>query len=283
VTTATRTTWLGPPPAPPARRIASLVPSLTEAAFMIGAGDRLVARTDFCTHPQDRLGGIEAVGGTKDPDVGRILALAPDLVLANREENTRSRIERLAETIPVWLTDPRAPEDAPALWRELGAVTGRAEHGAALATAVEAELDASHAWRAGRADGPRFLYLVWKDPWMVAGHDTYISRLLETAGLRNALPPGFDRFPRLATAALGALPADVHLFSSEPFGFELPRDLAGLGAGHRPIAAGVYRIASGALALGVDARPLSWYPSLTAAGLRAARELRDRLDGLART
>jgi len=226
------------------------VPSLTDAAFALGVGDRVVGRTEFCVRPRGDVERVEQVGGTKNPDVEHVRALAPDVILANREENTKHRVEALAEDFPVWLTDPRGPDDVPDLWRELGHITAR--DGDAFARACEEELAAARAAAPERR--PTFLYYVWKGPWIVAGHDTYISALLEAAGWRNALPAEKTRFPRLGSEDIAVLGCDLHMLSSEPYAFkiaEAPAQPARL----------------------VDGEVLSWYPSLTVEGLRYARKL----------
>lgn len=263
--------WLGPAFEPPARRLVSLVPSLTHGVFELGAGEIVVGRTEYCIRPVARVAGVPVVGGTKNPDVAAVLALHPDLVLANREENTRRRVERIAEGAPVLLTDPRGPEAVPGLWRALGIVCGRPEAGERHAAEVESELERCRQEPSGAA--PRFVYWIWRDPWMAAGPDTYISRLLETAGWRNAVPGGADRYPRLEPSSVHDLGVGVLLFSSEPYGFQLPRDLDAFPPPAHPLE-GRWKLGSGAVAVEVDGQLFSWYPSLTAAGLRTARELR---------
>lgn len=273
---ASRSTWLGPVVRRrPVRRIVSLVPSLTHGMFELGQGDLVVGRTEFCTRPADRVASIPVIGGTKNPDVAAVLALAPDLVLASREENTRRRVERIAERAPVLLADPRGPADVPALWRELGRVFGRVEAGEHLAAGVKAELERCR--EEAPSFAPRFVYWIWRDPWMAAGPDTYISRLLEAAGWRNAVAAGADRYPRLDHSSIPDLDAEALLFSSEPYAFQLPRDLDAFQVPARSVDGG-WELASGVVALAVDGQLFSWYPSLTAAGLRTARELRLALE-----
>lgn len=301
--TSGRTRHLGPTFRPPARRVVSLVPSLTEALFVLGAGDLLVGRTDFCVRPVVGVDGVATVGGTKNPDVAAILALAPDLVLANREENTRARIEQLAATLPVLLTDPHTPTDVPTLWLELGAATGRSDRAASCAAEVEAALTAvagaSESAPAAATPGgdpadaardlvtgtrpmhgeaarrPRFVAWIWRDPWMAAGPDTYLSALLAASGWDNAVPRADARYPRLEPAAAAHLGADVNLFLSEPYDFALPRDLDAF-APATPAGPDGWQLASGALAWKVDGERLAWYPAQTAAGLRYAAALRAR-------
>ncbi len=265
-----RSAWLGPALRRPVRRVVSLVPSLTDAVFALGAGEILVGRTDFCVRPRGEVEGVPAVGGTKNPDVARVLALAPDLVLANREENTRRRVERIAATVPVLLTDPASPHDVPPLWRELGDALDRAGGAVELAAECERTLDDAAAASSRSGVRPRFLYWVWRDPWMAAGHGTYISALLVAAGWCNALPAEKTRYPKVDPAEAAELAADALLLPSEPYAFRVPEDADALwtaagAAGSRPPA------------LAVDGERLSWYPSLTAAGLRHAAALRRAL------
>jgi len=262
--------WLGPDFLGPAQRVVSLVPSLTHAVFELGAGDTMVGRTDFCVRPEPEVDAVTAVGGTKNPDVDRVLELAPDLVLANREENTRRRVERIAERVPVLLTEPRGPDDAPPLWRELGLAVGRGGAGDVLAREVELEL--ARCGTLSKGGGPSFVYWVWRAPWMAAGRDTYISELLTTAGWHNAVPEEGTRYPKLEPPQALALEPDVLLFSSEPYDFDLPRDLDVFCDAPKRRNGG-WSLDGSTVALAVDGQRLSWYPSLTAAGLRLAREL----------
>ena len=274
--TSSHSEWLGKNFLPPAERIVSLVPSLTEAVFMLDAGNQLAGRTEFCVRPADGVRGLPTIGGTKNPDIEMIRSLSPDLILANREENTKEHVTSLAKNFPVLLTDPHGPEDVPALWMELGAITGQSEKARARAD----EVLSTHALiRLERLypneKPPHFIYFVWKNPWIAAGHDTYISNMLAAAGFQNALPPERARFPKLAEKEILPIDADVHFYSSEPFPFVLPKDLLiSPGTQPRPIPGG-FLVHNGILALGIDAEPLSWYPSQTAAGLRYAARLYD--------
>lgn len=250
-------------PSPP-QRIVSLVPSLTEAVFALGAGDRLVGRTEWCVRPTGQVEAVPTIGGTKNPDVARIInELRPDLILASREENTEKKVTALAASAPVLLTDVLGPRDVPPLWRMLGAALG-GEAGA-LAETFAREVEAALAATLTPAPGSTFLYFIWREPWMVAGHDTYIGRLLETAGLRHALPATaeFARYPRLTDDQLAALAAttDLFLFSTEPYSFRLPEHLP-------PVLAAAWHEGRAQL---VDGEKLSWYPCQTLAGLRLAQ------------
>src|SRR5882724_10512737 len=125
--------------AAPPGRIVSLVPSLTELLFALGAGDAVVAATRYCTEPPQRVATVVKVGGTKNPDLAAISALRPDLVIMNAEENRRDDFEALAARgLTVYVTEPKTVDDGARLIRRLGALVGCGEAGARLASAQEA-------------------------------------------------------------------------------------------------------------------------------------------------
>jgi ABC-type Fe3+-hydroxamate transport system substrate-binding protein len=269
-----RTSWLGPVLDRPAEKIVSLVPSLTDAVFQVGAGSLLVARTKWCVRPEGPVESIETIGGTKDPDLERIEQLAPDVILANREENTKARILQLAERFPIWLTDPQSPEDVPSLWEELGRIAGAEKLGGRLARRVEQAIEEARIFKSGRSDPfLRFIYYVWKDPWMAAGHGTYISNLLEASGFRNGLGADRIRFPKLKDEELLSGQIDLHFFPDEPYRFDLPRDLAGLWTERASRSPHAWVLQGKSHAMAVDGELLSWYPSRTEEGLRCTCRL----------
>jgi len=224
----------------PVVRAVSLVPSITETLFALEAGDCLVGRTRYCIHPDPDVRAIERIGGTKDPDVARIVALAPDLVLANREENLAPHIAELrAAGIPVHVSEPRTPDDALALVAFLGMAFERIEEAAAIVYQGELVLHELGEAASERAaiDGLRLIprgklratALVWREPWMVAGGDTYIGGVLEALGFANAFGKR-DRYPRVSVEELVAARPDVVLLPSEPYEFDEDdaAELAGL-------------------------------------------------------
>ncbi len=205
---------LGPPP--PARpvRIVSLVPSLTEALATLGLDDETVGITRFCVHPADWKGRKAIVGGTKGTDPARVLALAPDLVVANREENDRDPVEAIAAAgVPVWGSDIATVVDTSAALRDLGRVTGRADGGERLAREVEAAFDAL-----ARPAPVRAAYLIWRDPWMTVGADTIIHDVMARGGLVNVFGDR-TRYPAVTAEELAEARPHAVLLSSEPFPF----------------------------------------------------------------
>ncbi|HTO70890.1 MAG TPA: helical backbone metal receptor [Myxococcota bacterium] len=203
-------------PAPP-RRIVSLVPSWTETLFALGAGDSVVGVTDFCVHPAARVAPLPHVGGTKNPDRRAIAALAPDLVLANKEENRERDVARLeAAGLRVFVTYARTVAGALGELRALGRIVGRTDTAESLAADVESRLAAPRT--AGAR--PRAAALVWRDPLMVVGGDTFAGDLLVQAGAEHvfASSPG-ARYPRIERVELEAAAPDVLLLPTEPYAF----------------------------------------------------------------
>lgn len=202
-------------PAQP-QRIISLCPSLTETLLHFGLGARIVGRTHFCIHPAEAVAGITAVGGTKNLKEERVIALQPDLVICEKEENTREMVDWLSSRYPTYVTDVRDIPSALDMMRRLGAVTDCAEQGTALAGQVEA----AFAGLPRFAGAPRVLYFIWRKPWMVAGQDTYIDALLTQLGLVNLARDFAGRYPSLEEVQLRGLTPDLVWLSSEPFPFK---------------------------------------------------------------
>ena len=201
-------------------RVVSLCPSLTELAFALERGPDLVGVTRFCVHPAEGVRAIEKVGGTKDPDVERIVALAPDVVLVNREENRIEDAEALrAAGLRVHDSMPRTVAETAEMVRSIGQALGRAELGDAIARDIETR--AEHArQRAAGAPSVRFAYLIWRKPWMSVSSDTFASALLELAGGENVFGDRPVRYPEVTAEALSAAEPELVLLSTEPFPFE---------------------------------------------------------------
>jgi ABC-type Fe3+-hydroxamate transport system substrate-binding protein len=207
------------PPRAPARLV-SLCPSLSESVVALGLGAQLVGRTKFCVYPAAELAGVEPLGGTKDPRLERLLALAPDLVLMNAEENRREDHAWLLERgVACHASFPKSPADAAALLRELGALLGAEAAAEPLASAIEAKLTELDQRRAADAAPRGFLGLIWRRPGMAFGPDSYASRLLEAAGGRNVLAAAEPRYPALEADQIRALDPERVLLLSEPFPF----------------------------------------------------------------
>jgi ABC-type Fe3+-hydroxamate transport system substrate-binding protein len=215
---------------PPPRRIVSLVPSTTETLFALGLGEALVGYTRFCVHPADKISPERWVGGTKNPKIERIAALRPDLIVANLEENRAEDVAALDKIAPVWVAYPRTTADAIADLRALGLLVGRATRAEELAAAIEREVALTRAF-AETVPPWRFAYLVWREPWMAAGTETFISDLLEQAGGLNLFA---GRYPEVHPQLVLACEPDLVLLPTEPYPFRESHRQELLDAGFRP-------------------------------------------------
>lgn len=199
------------PLAGPAARAVSLVPSLTEA-IAATCPERLAGATDWCTHPADL--DVTRVRGTKNPDRAAVVALGPDLVVANQEENRELDVRRLREAgVAVWVTRIESVPEALASMRRL------------LAEAFEVEtpswLDEAERLWGGPAPPAvaRVAVPVWRDPWMVVGRDTFTGDLLARLGLANAFADAAERYPTVEVGDLDGAGLDLVLLPDEPYVF----------------------------------------------------------------
>ncbi len=199
----------------PARRIVSLIPSITETLFALGCGDRVIGRTTWCIHPASGVATVPTVGGTKDPDVDRIRALAPDLILANKEENRLEDVARLRHLAPVHVSYPRTLDGLLDHLGELGVLLGERGRTDRLRDEIAEARVRFHA----HPRTPRLgcIYLIWRKPWMAASSDTFIDAMLEETGFQNVARSWGGRYPVIDLAR--AASADVVLLASEPFPF----------------------------------------------------------------
>ncbi len=245
------------------RRIVSLVPSLTEYLFAIGAGDRLVGVTDYCIEPAELVATLPKVRGTKNPDREMIRALQPDLLLASKEENRQRDITTFeTANIPVYVTDIRSV---------VGAVTQLG----VLATVLEAEaaavplLDAIRAALVEvrtRSLTRRTLTFIWRDPWMAVGGATYADDLLRLCGAENVALHLGGRYPRATLEEFMRLGPEVILLPDEPYRFT-EADRAAFAPFAKVPAAHAQRIHL------CDGMLLTWYGPRTVAALRLFQEL----------
>jgi len=206
-------------PARPPRRIVSLVPSLTEALFSLGLGERVVGVTEWCVHPAREVARLPKLGGTKTPDLDAILALAPDLVIANQEENRRRDVERLeAAGVHVWVTYPRTVREGAEVLAELAELGATPAVRAAVVAPVLAALEAAE--RARPPEPIPVFCPIWRDPWMTVGADTYAHDLIAVCGGRNVFGDRSDRrYPRVSIDEIVGASPEVVLLPDEPYAF----------------------------------------------------------------
>ena len=211
----------------PPRRIVSLVPSLTELLFELGAGDAMVGVTRYCTEPPHRVAAVAKVGGTKNPDLEAVAALRPDLVVMNAEENRREDFEALAARgLLVYVTEPKTVADGIRLIARLGALVGRGEVATRLAAAQQHAVDVVIARLRGAAP-VRYFCPIWRKPWMAFNADTYAHDVLALSGGANVMAAGAARYPEVTLDAIAAARPEVVLLPDEPYRFAA-RDLPAL-------------------------------------------------------
>ena len=234
-------------------RIVSLVPSLTELVWWLGLGDALRGRTRFCEEPAGEIEVVPTIGGTKNPDIEAIAAIAPDLVIANREENRREDVEALrAAGLNVLLTDPNSVEDALAMIAGLGEALGREAEAAGLVGEVR------EAVAEGSGERPTALFVpIWRNPPMGLAGDTYGNSVLEAAGARNVLADQ-TRYPEVTLDEVAALKPDAILLPDEPYRFN---------DGHIPEFSGIAPTAV------VDGKLLWWYGPRMPEAIRELRRI----------
>jgi ABC-type Fe3+-hydroxamate transport system substrate-binding protein len=198
------------------RTIVSTVPSQTEWLFDLGLGERVVGVTKFCIHPLEACRSKMQIGGTKQLKLDVIRQLKPDLIIANKEENTASDIEALQQQHAVWTSDIVRLQDSYEMMTQLGSVLQCKERAETMVSDIQ-EGFRSLPWR----KPVRALYLIWNDPWMTVGSSTFIHHMMEAAGFSNAADQLSDpRYPIVSAQDVMDLQPEVILLSSEPFPFD---------------------------------------------------------------
>jgi ABC-type Fe3+-hydroxamate transport system substrate-binding protein len=196
------------------KRIISTVPSQTELLFDLGLEDRVVGITKFCIHPSHWRRQKTIIGGTKNLNLERIKALEPDLIIANKEENTRDQIETLKEAYPTWISDIKTIEEASQMIMSVGQMTQTTGRATTLIDNIDQACRRADTKPKGSA-----LYLIWRRPWMGVGKDTFIHEMMKRNGYENALGSK-ERYPILSDEAISMLSPNHILLSSEPFPFK---------------------------------------------------------------
>lgn len=197
------------------QRIVSLCPSITEMLYHFGLEEKVVGRTRFCIHPKEKVKHALRVGGTKDIKLDRLFSLKPDLVIAEKEENIQEQIEEISRQCPVYVADVKGLESALEMMHGIGEACGKAAAGSKLAQ----EVSSAFSTLIPQPNKPRTAYFIWKDPWMLAGKDTYIQDLLARMGYVNVALDLDGRYPAIDEKQLIALAPEQVLLSSEPFPF----------------------------------------------------------------
>lgn len=191
-------------------RIISLVPSLTELLFDLELENEVVGITKFCIHPNNWFQNKTRVGGTKTVDVDKVRSLNPDLIIANKEENTKEDIELLKEIAPVWISDINSYEEAMVAIHEISRITAREQLGKSMLFQIEKGFhDLQKLEKLATV-----AYVIWNEPTYLAGQNTFINDMLEKCGFANSTNE--TRYPEFDSN----INPDYIFLSSEPFPFE---------------------------------------------------------------
>lgn len=198
------------------KRIVSLVPSQTEFLASLGLEEEVVGITKFCIHPEQWFRSKTRIGGTKNVNLDKVKSLQPDLIVANKEENTQKDIEALMEIAPVWISDIYTLDDAFEMMLSLGEICGKSELASEIAGKIRMQFEKFEAQLPAKIEGT-VVYLIWKNPYMAVGSSTFIDHLLTRCGFQNLLVDQ-SRYPSWNPISDQA--PDFIFLSSEPYPFK---------------------------------------------------------------
>ena len=196
-------------------RIISIVPSQTELLYDLGLDKEVVGISKFCVHPESWFKTKTRVGGTKQLKMEIIHKLRPDLILANKEENVKEQVEELEKHYPVWISDVKTMHDARYMIQGVGKITGKERKASDLII----QIDDAFSKLEIPDPRPKAAYLIWQNPFMTAGGDTFIHDMMETAGFENIFSDRL-RYPEISLEQLSIAHCQLLLLSSEPFPFK---------------------------------------------------------------
>lgn len=199
----------------PLQRIVSLVPSQTELLFELGLEHEVAGITKFCVHPEHWFRSKPRVGGTKTLNLSAIERIQPDLVIANKEENVKEQVDELAKKFPVWISDVNNLDEAIDMIRSIGLITETSARANELIT----DIAAGFAHLPAPAKKATAVYLIWKEPYMTVGGDTFIGDMLRRCGLKNWFENSV-RYPEISIDDIVNHSPELLLLSSEPYPFK---------------------------------------------------------------
>ena len=200
----------------PPKRIISTVPSQTELLADLGLSDEIVGITRFCTYPKGWKKEKTIIGGTKRLDFNKISSLNPDLIIGNKEENIKPQVEEIANKYPYWISDVQCFDDNQKLIKDVGKLCNRSTEAEVLCARIE---NVCSTIRSIQKKSKRVAYFIWRNPFMVAGNNTYINSILENLGFENVFQHLEGRYPRVTLDDLKRVEVDEVFLSSIPFPF----------------------------------------------------------------
>jgi ABC-type Fe3+-hydroxamate transport system substrate-binding protein len=204
-------------------KIVSVVPSQTELLYDLDLGDKITGITKFCIHPSHLKTEKEIVGGTKNLNIDKIRKLSPDLIIANKEENNPVQIKNLSGEFPVWTSDVKQLSDALEMIQSIGRLTGTEKKANDLALKIRMRFKQLEEAMTNFKNIP-VVYLIWKNPYMTVGADTFIHDILKRTAFTNIFSDKL-RYPEFNPEELKNNPPGMILLSSEPYPFQ-EKDIA---------------------------------------------------------
>jgi ABC-type Fe3+-hydroxamate transport system substrate-binding protein len=197
------------------QRIISLVPSQTELLYDLGLKDRIVGQTIFCVHPSEYFKSSIKIGGTKKLNLEKIASLTPDLIIANKEENEKDQIEQLSKDFPVWISDVNTLEDALGMMKSIGEITETQNKASKIINQItQSRKDFLKKSKPKQS----VIYLIWNNPYIAVGTNTFINTMLGEAGFENTIDQ--SRYPEITLDEIKQINPDWVFLSSEPFPFK---------------------------------------------------------------
>jgi len=209
----------------PPQRIISIVPSQTELLCDLGLSDEVIGITKFCVHPAEWFQSKTRIGGTKQLDIEKIKSLKPDLIIANKEENLKEQVEELAKYFPVWISDIDILDDALEMIMSIGEITNKKTKAEEIVNKIRTHFNelknapSAKALLLEKYPRPPVCYLIWREPYMTTGGDTFINDMLQRCGFENIFKDR-QRYPEISINDLQEKNCQLILLSSEPFPFK---------------------------------------------------------------
>lgn len=197
------------------KRIVSLVPSQTELLVDLGLEHKLVGVTKFCVHPNHLRKSKTLVGGTKQINFDKIKELQPDIILCNKEENTKEIIAQLESFAPIHISDIYNLQDCFELIKMYGDIFNVESKASALIASIKNE---RNTFQLNTYRKLKVAYFIWKNPWMVAASDNFIDVMIAEAGFINVYNKE-KRYPEISLDDSNLQEADIIFISSEPYPF----------------------------------------------------------------
>ncbi|MBS1627029.1 MAG: ABC transporter substrate-binding protein [Bacteroidetes bacterium] len=197
------------------KRIISLVPSQTELLFDLGLNEEVIGITKFCVHPQNWLQQKTKIGGTKNINIQKIKDLQPDLIIANKEENIKEQIEALQVFCPIWISDVNNLNDAITMIKSIGEIVNKKQEAISLANNIHNKFLQLSTYNKQY----KTCYLIWREPYMTIGEDTFINNMLQYCGLIN-IYENKKRYPIITLKELVEKECELVLLSTEPYPFK---------------------------------------------------------------